>query len=234
MKMNLINKNDRPREKIIKKGPFYLSDSELLAIMLGCGTKEESIMDLSARLIKEYGLKGMFNMNYNDLIKIPGIKEAKASKLLATFEIARRAMNNKNEDIILNDAKDVYEYVKDEYILLNNEILTVLYVSSSLKVIGKDKYTLNDNSMVEIPTKEIIYNAISKNANGVFIVHNHPAGTLAPSVSDITATKNLLAALKPIRVHLFDSIIINNNDYFSIFDLINNSNPLNSLKINKK
>ena len=80
MKMNLINKKDRPREKIIKNGAFNLSDSELLAIMLGCGTKEESILDLSARLIKEYGLKGMFNMSYLDLIKIPGIKEAKATK----------------------------------------------------------------------------------------------------------------------------------------------------------
>ena len=84
MKIDDINKDNRPREKIINKGPFYLSDSELLAIMLSSGTKEESILDFSERLIKEYGLKGMFNMNYNDLIKINGIKDAKASKLLAT------------------------------------------------------------------------------------------------------------------------------------------------------
>ena len=234
MKMNLINKKDRPREKIIKNGAFNLTDSELLAIMLGCGTKEESILDLSARLINEYGLKGMFNMSYLDLIKIPGIKEAKATKLLATFEIARRAMkNNNNNEIILNEAKDVFNYIKEKYILLNYELLTVIYVSNSLKIISKDKYSNIDSGLVEIPFKDIVYNAINHKAKGIFVIHNHPGGSLRPSISDIKGTKDLIASLKPLGIHLFDSIIINNTDYFSISDFINN-NPLNNLKINKK
>lgn len=233
MKMDLIEENNRPREKIIENGAFYLSDAELLAIMLGYGTKDESIMDLSSRLIKEYTLKGMFNMNYNDLIKISGIKKAKATKLLATFEIARRAMAC-DDDIILNDAKDVYEYIKNEYILLDEEILTIIYVSAKLKIIDKDKFTINDDSKVTVPMKKIVNNAINKNAKGIFMIHNHPGGSLRPSNSDVKATKELQCVLKTLDIHLFDSIIITKDDYFSIGEFLSNSNVLNSLKINRK
>ena len=234
MKMDLIEEENRPREKIIEKGPIYLSDSELLAIMLGYGTKDESIMDLSSRLIKEYSLKGMFNMNYNDLIKISGIKKAKATKLLATFEIARRAMNYQDEDIILNDSKDVFNYIKGEYILLKEEVLTVIYVSNILKVIDKDKYTLYDSGMVDVPIKEIVANAINKKAKGIFIIHNHPGGSLNPSKNDINTTIELRDVLKALGMHLFDSIIISNDDYFSIDDYISRTNVLNNLKMNRK
>ena len=232
--MDLIEEENRPREKIIEKGPIYLSDSELLAIMLGYGTKDESIMDLSSRLIKEYSLKGMFNMNYNDLIKISGIKKAKATKLLATFEIARRAMNYQDEDIILNDSKDVFNYIKGEYILLKEEVLTVIYVNNTLKVIDKDKYTLYDSGMVDVPIKEIVANAINKKAKGIFIIHNHPGGSLNPSKNDINTTIELRDVLKALGMHLFDSIIISNDDYFSIDDYISRTNVLNNLKMNRK
>ncbi len=234
MKMDYIDKNNRPREKLINSGAFYLSDAELLAIMLGYGTKDESIMDLSSRLIKEYGLRGMFNMNYSDLIKISGIKEAKATKLLATFEIARRAMNDKKDDIILAESEDVYNYVKDEYILLNEEILTIIYVTNSLKIIDKEKYTLSDSGMVEVPFKKIVYNAINKNSKGIFMIHNHPGGSLKPSRADIKSTEELRGLLSKLGMHLFDSIIIGKNEYFSIADFIDNTNSLNRLKLNRK
>ncbi len=231
MKMSLVNKNDRPREKLIEKGPFYLSDVELLAIMLGSGTKEESILDLSTRLINEYGLSGMFNMNYNDLIKISGIKEAKASKLLATFEIARRAMKNEKEEIILNEAKDVYNYIKDEYILLKDEILTVIYVSSKLTIIGKEKYTTGIVNKVMVPYREIVNSAINKKAFGIFLVHNHPGDNILPSNADIKVVKEFNNVLTPLGIHLFDSIIIGSKSYYSISEGNNNFNIFNQLKI---
>lgn len=234
MKIDLIDKDNRPREKIINKGAFYLTDDELLAIMLGSGTKEESILDLSARLIKEYGLKGMFNMNYNDLIKIPGIKEAKASKLLATFEIARRAMKEKDNNIILDKAIDVYNYIKSEYILLTEEVLTIIYVTTKLKVIGRDKFTTNNSSKVNVPYRDIVINAINKNAYGIFMVHNHPGGNIKPSPADIKVLNELKDILKPLEIHLFDSIIIAGDSYYSIAEATNDTNPLNQLKLNRK
>ena len=233
MKIDDINKDNRPREKIINKGPFYLSDSELLAIMLSSGTKEESILDLSERLIKEYGLKGMFNMNYNDLIKINGIKDAKASKLLATFEIARRAMNENDINKQLETAKDVFLYIKDEYILLNEEVVTILYVNSKLNVIFKDKFTSDETSRVFLPYRDIVKNAINRHAFGIFLIHNHPGGNINPSNADIKVLEELKNILRPLNIHLFDSIIISNNDFYSIGESLISSNPFKQLKINK-
>ena len=212
MKMNLIEKDNRPREKIINNGPFNLTDAELLAIMLGSGTKDESILDLSQRLINEYGLKELFNLNYNDLIKISGIKAAKATKLLATFEIARRAMKSIDNKIILKEAKDVFNYIKDEYILLNEEVLTVIYTNSRLNVISKDKFSNNEMAKVNIPYKIIVNNAINKKAFGIFLIHNHPGGNILPSNADIEVLNQLKNILKPLDIHLFDSIIICDNN----------------------
>ena len=229
MKMEYLEKEKRPREKIINEGPFNLSDAELLAIMLASGTKSESIIDLSNRLIKEYGLKNLFDMPYEELIKISGIKMAKATKLLATFEIARRCNEKKNIDIILNDSNDVFNYIKDEYILLKQEVLTVIYVKSNLSVISKEKYSSNEISKTELPIKKIIYNVITKKATGIFLVHNHPGGNIKPSNSDKMAVLDLINALKPLGCHVFDSIIISNDKYYSMEDEISN-NVLNRFK----
>jgi len=229
MKIEYIEKNKRPREKIINEGSFNLSDAELLAIMLGSGTKNESIIDLSNRLIKEYGLKKLFDMPYYDLIKISGIKDAKATKLLATFEIARRCSENKNKEIILNNSTDVFNYIKDEYKLLKKEILTVIYVKSNLTIISKEKYSSNELSNTELPIKKIVYNIISKEAKGIFLVHNHPGGNIRPSVSDKNAVIELINVLKPLGYHVFDSLIICEDEFYSMEDEIS-KNILNRLK----
>ncbi len=234
MKMSLVEKDNRPREKMIKKGAFSLTDSELLAIMLGSGTKDESILDLSTRVLSEYSLKTLFNLNYKDLIKIKGIKEAKATKLLATFEIARRAMEDKTKGVILNSAEDVFNYVKYEYSLLTEEVLTVIYVSSSLQVIGKEKFTSRTVSSVEVPYRDVLNSALNKNATGIFLVHNHPGGDISPSRADLHVVDELSDILKPLNMHLFDSIIISDNKYFSIAESIEPSNPLNELQFHFK
>ena len=234
MKMNLIEKNNRPREKMINQGSYCLTDAELLAIMLGSGTKDESILDLSERLVNKYGLKELFNMDYNDLIKISGIKDAKATKLLATFEIARRAMKNENKKIILDKAEAVFEYIRDDYILLNEEILTVIYVSSALRVIHKDKFTNFEPTLVHVPYKRIVNNAINKKAHGVFLVHNHPEGNIIPSRADIEVLDELKSILKPLGIHLLDSIIVYGDRFYSISESISNSNPFKQLKLKIK
>lgn len=90
MKIKEMNEEEKPREKLLANGVKALTDSELLAIMLGSGTKEESVLELSSRLINKYGLSKLFNMSFDELSKIKGIKEAKATKLMSAFEIARR------------------------------------------------------------------------------------------------------------------------------------------------
>ncbi len=215
MKIEDIKKDERPREKIIEKGPKELSEVELLAIMLSSGTKNESVMDLSKRLIENYGLDRLFRMNYSELKNISGIKMAKASKLLATFEIARRILSSNVDDIILREGKDVFRYVRGEYSFLEYEVLTVIFVNSKLRVIDKITYTDKMHDSIDFRVKEILKLAINKNAYGIFIVHNHPTGKIEPSMSDIDTTTRFINACKIIGVHFFDHIIIGDDRFYS-------------------
>lgn len=218
LKMDEIDKLERPREKIICKGPDSLSEEELLAIMLGSGNKKESVMELSKRLIKDYGIDRLFRMNYDELKMISGIKIAKATKLMATFEIARRILSSNTKDIILNEAKDVYRYVRGEYSFLEYEKLMVILVNSKLKVIDKRIYTDKSYDSIDIKIKDIIKYAIDKNAYGIFLVHNHPTGNIYPSDRDISSTKLLIDLCRAISIHFFDHLIVSDSNYYSFSD----------------
>ena len=104
-----------PREKMIKNGIKSLEDYELLALLLDTGTKDESVFDLSKRLLKEYGFRKLFNMDYNEIIKIKGIKAAKASKLLSCFEVTRRIISDEVNELKLDDAESLFKYIYPDY-----------------------------------------------------------------------------------------------------------------------
>ena len=218
MKMSLLSNDLKPREKLLRNGVRSLSDIELLAIMLGVGTKEESVLDLSQRLISEYGLKNLFMMNYNELKNIKGIKEAKATKLLSAFEITRRVLEVSGDDRELLYAKDLYDYIKNDYILEKKEILTVVYVNNKCVPIKKERFMNNEVSNVFVPEKRIIKEALDLECAGIFMVHNHPSGNPYPSNDDIEVTKDIASILKRINMHLFDHIIIANDRFYSILE----------------
>ena len=204
-----------PREKLVKYGVSSLTDDELLAIMLSSGIKGESVFELSKRLIKEYGFEMMFRMDYKSLSKISGIKEAKATKLLATFEITRRIIRHESSDLVLNDAEALFKYVESEYLFLEYEVLTVIYVNSKLNVIKKVKYTDEKGSSIDFPIRNIVDTALKLDSYGIFLVHNHPGGYCVPSDSDIKVTEDLNFILKSLGIHLFDHLIIARGMYYS-------------------
>ena len=207
-----------PREKLIKEGIKSLDDYELLALLLDTGTKEETVFDLSKRIINEFGFRRLFKMNYDEIIKIKGIKSAKASKLLSCFEVTRRIISDEVNELKLNDAKALFKYIYPEYYLMENEILTVVYVDHNLCVIKKDKFSDNSKDMIKMPIKDIVKNALNIDAYGIFLVHNHPKGSLYPSDSDIKATLNLLNILNDMDIHLFDHLIISRGMYYSFVE----------------
>lgn len=217
--MNKTSLELKPREKIIKFGPESLLDYELLALMLSTGTKNESVLDLAYRLVNEYGLNRLFKLNYNELKSISGIKEAKASKLMATFELARRA-STLNQNQIIDNAKDLYLYIKGEYLNLDYEVLTVIYVNAKCKIIAKRKYDSFQVNLINVPFKKIVGDAINLSSYGLFLIHNHPSGDVNPSLQDIDVTNELKKILLPLNIHLLDSIIIGNNKYFSLGEMI--------------
>ncbi len=218
MKMKYIENNDRPREKLILNGVNSLSNVELMAIMLASGTKEESVLDLSSRIINEYGFDRLFNMSYAELKSIKGIKEAKATRLMALFEIARRIMKNKKDKFQLDDSKAAYEYLKNEFQFLESEIVVLVLVNSQCEVIKVKKYNSDTSSAVLIPFRDIVNEAINYKAYGIFLAHNHPSGNVNPSKADIDVTKRMINLLRELSINFFDHLIISGDTYFSFSD----------------
>ncbi len=220
MDIKKITKDDRPRERLINEGASKLLDYELLAIMLGSGTKEKSVLDLSIELIDKYGFLKLFQMDFNELKKINGIKSAKASKLMACFEIAKRCQIKMNEinKLELDNSELVYNYIKSHFLCDKHEKLFIIYTDVKCRIIKYDIFTNDENAEIAIPIKRIIKSALENNAFGIFISHNHPSGDVTPSRSDIISTKALLNALKPLGIYLFDHLVISDLNYYSFSD----------------
>ncbi|MBR4495752.1 MAG: DNA repair protein RadC [Acholeplasmatales bacterium] len=218
MNVKNLKKIDRPREKLIYNGPSSLTDSELLAILLDTGTKEYNVLELADKIIEDIGIDKLLNVSYNDLAKIKGIKMRKASKLIASFEIAKRSMVKNNNYIYLKSSLDCFNYIKDDYLFLGVERVIIVYVDSSLKIIKKTIFDSFEVAISNLPLKLIIKEAINYNALGIFISHNHPSGNPRPSKSDILATINLYNTLKNINIILFDHIIVSDDLFFSFND----------------
>ena len=218
MKIDDLNIEDRPRERMIKYGPKGLSDVELLAIILGSGTKEENVLDLSANILKRYCFKDMKDLSYHELIKISGIKQAKACKLLSCFEIAKRAIKNEDINITLEDSNEIYRYIKNDFYLESNEKLCVIFLDVKLKVIYKLFFDGNSPHNILLPMKNIVKEAFKFNASCIIIAHNHPSNDVSPSIKDIEETIKLKNVLHNMDMLLVDHLIIGSRGYYSFND----------------
>lgn len=213
-----INKKELPRERLIEKGSSALKDSELLAIMLGSGNKDNNVLELSDYLINNYGLTKLLNMTYEELSKIKGIKEGKATRLMACFEIAKRACIVNNELVTFKTSYDIFNYVKQYYIYQDKEQSMAIFVNHKLKLLGVTRGECFSNFMTNISIKKIVEKAISSSAYGVILIHNHPSGDLTPSKADIDTTHNIYQILYALDLELIDHLIITNDKYFSFLE----------------
>ncbi len=209
-----IPEQDRPREKLLRKGAAALSDQELLAVLIGKGTPEMDVMKLAGKLTRVVDEKGLL-VRPEDLTHYEGVGHAKAALILAALEFARRRI--KPEGAKIETPADLLPHVrhyadrKQEHFLcasINgaNEILNVRVVS-----IG-----LIDRTPVH--PREVFADALSDRASAIIVAHNHPAGSLEPSVSDVEVTKQLKAAGSVIGIALLDHIIFNRSGYFSFLE----------------
>lgn len=209
-----IPEADRPREKLLRKGAVALSDQELLAVLLGKGTPGMDVMTLAAKLARLIDEKGL-DVRAADLSQFAGVGDAKSTLILAAIEFARRRIKPEGAKIVT--PADLLPHVrhyadrKQEHFLcasINgaNEILNIRVVS-----IG-----LIDRSPVH--PREVFADALSDRASAVIVAHNHPAGGLEPSLSDIEATKQIKAAGDVLGITLLDHIIFNRSGYFSFLE----------------
>lgn len=209
---------ERPREKLIKYGADVLSNAELLAIILRSGTKNENVVELSNRILKEYkGLNSLLKLNYKDLTSLKGIKDAKATQLMAMIELFKRFNSFKSgESKRITCPKDVANLVKNEMSMLDQEVLKILVLNTKNIVISdKNVFKGSLNSSIVHP-REIFKEVITKNGASFIICHNHPSGDVTPSKEDINVTIRLKECGKIFGIELIDHIIIGSGNYLSL------------------
>lgn len=211
-------KEERPRERFIKSGPKSLSNRELLAILLRTGTKSESVLQLSQRLITEFeGLRMLKEASLEELTSIKGIGEAKAIQLLAAVELGRRIVNLTYDDrYVIRSPEDGANYVMEEMRFLNQEHFVCLYLNTKNQVMHKKTVFIGSLNAAIVHPREVFKEALRRSAASIICLHNHPSGDPAPSREDIEVTRRLHECGKMIGIEILDHIIIGEKRFVSL------------------
>jgi len=218
MKIKDLPKSDRPREKLVAKGAENLKDSELLAILLRTGKTGKNVIEIALQILTRHSKKRLLQMTYQDLVKIDGIDSAKATTLLAAFELAKRALevNDTNLPTIITP-KDVVAQLTD---LRHNkkEHFIALYLNARNQLAHKETISIGTLNANLVHPREVFEPALKHSAAGIMVAHNHPSGDPKPSEDDLEITKRLTEAGKMMGVELLDHVIIATNNHFSFKD----------------
>jgi len=216
------SEDDRPREKLLLKGKSALSDSELLAILIGSGNNEESAVELSRRILTEgvgNNLNKLARMSVGDLTKFKGIGEAKAITIVAALELARRRKTeDESERVKLLTSKNGYDYIKGTLLDLPYEEFWVLHLNRANYITYKTMISRGGVVGTVADTRLIFKSAIEQLSTAIIICHNHPSGNLKPSDQDIQLTKRLVETGKIMEIPVLDHLIVTDNGYFSFAD----------------
>lgn len=212
---------DRPREKLIQKGKSALSDSELMAILIGSGTVSMSAVELSKQILSsvENNLNNLAKLSVKDLQKFKGIGEAKAITIVAAMELGRRRKATEIlQKPIIRSSKDVYSYILSDLQDLPHEEFWVILLNRSNKIISKHQISSGGVSGTVADPKLIFKIAIENLATSVILVHNHPSGNLQPSDADKRLTKKMKDSGILLDLPIIDHLIITDSSYFSFAD----------------
>ncbi len=211
-----LPEEEKPREKLKKYGVKNLTDEELIAIILRCGTKNMSVKDLAIKIKKEF--KNLSDLSYIELSKIKGMGEVKAITLLAAIELGIRSTYKEDKNIKLNRPENIYEFFKNKLIHLKQENLIAVFLDNKNKLIAYKTIFIGTINMSISHPREIFKEAIKNSCVYIVLVHNHPSGDPTPSVADLKFTNQVYKTGKIIGIPLLDHLIIGNNKYYSFYD----------------
>ncbi|MEI7508714.1 MAG: DNA repair protein RadC [Flavobacterium sp.] len=219
--INQWAEDDRPREKFLLKGKSALSDSELLAILIGSGSRNESAVQLCQRILASVNnnLNHLGKLSIQQLTEFKGIGEAKAISIAAALELGRR--RRVEETIELNkitSSKAVFEIMQPIIGELSHEEFWVLYLNNSNKVLYKAQLSKGGLTGTVVDTRIIFKTALEYNATSLILTHNHPSGKLQASDADKEVTRKLKLAGQQLDILVLDHIIITENGYYSFND----------------
>lgn len=189
-----------------------------MAIILRTGTKNESVLQLAQRLIKEFqGLRMLMNASLEELTKIKGVGEAKAIQLLAAIELGKRIANMKNEErYVIRSPEDGANYVMEEMRFLTQEHFVCLFLNTKNEVIHKQTIFIGSLNASIVHPRELFKEAFRRSAASMICLHNHPSGNPEPSREDIEVTKRLVECGRILGVEVLDHIIIGDKRYVSL------------------
>jgi len=219
--INQWAEEDRPREKLLLQGRRALSDAELIAILIGSGSRNESAVELSRRILNENGndLNQLATLLVEDLYSYKGIGEAKAVTIIAALELGRR--RSETAEVIkkqIGSSRDAFELLKLQYLDLNHEEFWILLLNQANRVQSKQLISRGGRAGTVVDAKLVFESALRNKATAIILSHNHPSGNLKPSDQDRNLTKKLFEAGKLLDIRVLDHLIFSNNAYYSFSD----------------
>ena len=209
---------DRPREKLERLGAAALSDAELLAILIGSGTADESAVDLMKRILNDCknNLNTLGKLSIRDLTTYKGIGPAKAISLLAACELGKRRQNAAAEKApLLDNAKKVYQFMHTKIQDLDIEEGWMLMMKQNFRLIEAKRISIGGLTMAPVDIRLMMKEALLKNTTILAFCHNHPSGSTNPSREDDKLTTSIQKACSVLHIHFADHVILADGSYFS-------------------
>lgn len=222
MKMKELCLDDRPREKMLDKGPSALSNAELLAIMIRTGTGKMNAADVARTLLQKAGgkLNEVADMPMEKLCSVSGIGKSKAVAIAAAFELGRRCALELaiQEKVAVSSPKTVFRMMLPLLKGLDHEECWVIFLNRANYVLGKVRMSVGGLESTVMDVKAILRRALERKATGVILVHNHPSGSALPGQADIRQTGILKKALQTCEISLIDHVVIAEDSWYSFAD----------------
>ena len=207
---------ERPREKAIYYGIETLSNQELVAVILRTGNKEMSVLNLAQFLLDEIGgFQELKDIDYQRLIQIKGIKQAKAIELMACIELAKRMQSKQSMKNRIRQPKDAYAYIKNKLMFEKQEKVVLLCLNNHLEIVQDKLLFIGSGDVSLLETKEVFQYTLRSGCNRIILIHNHPSGNPKPSHEDQEITRKIEMMAKHLDIEFIDHIIIGDHCYYS-------------------
>ena len=202
---------ERPREKMLAQGEKSLSNAELLAIILRTGTKQKNVIDLANYIINKdsQGIRYLQDITIDELCEIDGVGLTKATMIKAALELGRRVASFKPNKYKVKNPWDIYKYYMDSLRYLKKEVFKVVLLNTKNEIITDVDVSVGTLNSSLVHPREVFIEAIKRSSNKIILIHNHPSGSIEPSVEDKNITKRLISCGE------IDHIIIGDGMYFS-------------------
>jgi DNA repair protein RadC len=222
MRLKELCLDDRPREKMVEKGPAALSNAELLAIMIRTGTGKMNVVEVARALLHsaEGRLNAIADMSLDKLCSVSGIGPGKAVTIAAAFELGRRSAAELivADRISVSSPKVVFRMMLPLLRGLDHEECWAIFLNRANYVLGKERMSVGGLESTVVDVKSILRRALEKKASGVILVHNHPSGSAMPGQADIRQTGLLKKALQTCEIQLLDHVIVAEDSWYSFAD----------------